>query len=96
MIAGLKEVRLWCVLGISQIKYDNKLRAERAARLAFPDEDADKRYSRVHFKTFYEEDVNGIEAKIEQRRAIIRNHASECNIVLDSECNIISPCTCTK
>ena len=55
MIAGLKEVQLWYVLGISQIKYDNKLRAERAARLAFPDEDADKRYSRVHFKTFYEE-----------------------------------------
>jgi len=96
MIAGLREVQLWYVLGISQIMYDNKLRAERAARLAFPDEDADKRYSRVHFKTFYEEDVDGIETKIEQRRAILRNHASECNIVLDSECNVISPCTCTK
>ena len=50
----LKEVQLWCVMGIPQTLYDNKLRAERAARLAFPDEDADKRYSRVSFKTFYE------------------------------------------
>ena len=51
----LKEVQLWCVMGIPQTLYDNKLRAERAARLAFPDEDADKRYARVSFKTFYEE-----------------------------------------
>ena len=49
-----KEVQLWCVMGIPQTLYDNKLRAERAARLAFPDEDADKRYARVSFKTFYE------------------------------------------
>jgi len=94
MIAGLREVQLWYVLGISQTMYDNKLRAERAARLAFPDEDADKRYSRVHFKTFYEEDVDGIEAKIEQRRAILRGHSGECNIVLNLENSIISRCTC--
>jgi hypothetical protein len=36
-----------------------------------------------------EEDVGG-------RYAIMRRHAPECNIVLDSECNVISPCTCTK
>jgi len=37
-----------------------------------------------------EEDV-----KVEQRRAIMRSHAPECNIVLGyPECNIISPCTC--
>lgn len=50
-----KEVQFWYVKGVPQTLYDNKLRAERAARLAFPDEDADKRYSRVFFKTFYEE-----------------------------------------
>jgi hypothetical protein len=49
------EVQFWYVKGVPQTLYDNKLRAERAARLAFPDEDADKRYSRVFFKTFYEE-----------------------------------------
>jgi hypothetical protein len=50
-----KEVQFWYVKGVPQTLYDNKLRAERAARLAFPDEDADKRYARVFFKTFYEE-----------------------------------------
>lgn len=49
------EVQFWYVKGVPQTMYDNKLRAERAARLAFPDEDADKRYARVFFKTFYEE-----------------------------------------
>jgi len=47
-------VQFWYVKGIPQTMYDNKLRAERAARLAFPDEDADTRYSRVGYKIFYE------------------------------------------
>ena len=34
------------------------------------------------------------EQRIEQRCAIMRGHSPECNIVLDSECNIVSPCTC--
>jgi len=54
-LENTKEVQFWYVKGVPQTLYDNKLRAERAARLAFPDEDADKRYSRVFFKTFYEE-----------------------------------------
>jgi len=55
VMEAVREVQLWCVMGVPQTLYGNKLRAERAARLAFPDEDADKRYSRVSFKTFYEE-----------------------------------------
>ena len=41
-------------------------------------------------------DLNGncIEERIEQRRAIMRGHSPECNIVLDSENSIISTCTC--
>lgn len=49
------EVQFWYVKGVPQTMYDNKLRAELAACRAFPDEDADKRYARVSFKTFYEE-----------------------------------------
>jgi len=49
------EVKFWYVGGIPQVWYGSKIEAEKAARLAFPDEDADKRYSRVFFKTFYEE-----------------------------------------
>ena len=37
---------------------------------------------------------NPIEEKIEQRRAIMRGHSPECNIVLNLENRIISPCTC--
>ena len=52
---GMREVYLWYVLGIARTWYDRKIEAEKAARLAFPDEDADKRYARVGCRPFYEE-----------------------------------------
>jgi len=51
----LRQVQLWYVKGVPQTLYDNKLRAERAARLAFPDETVSERYSRIYYKTFMEE-----------------------------------------
>lgn len=52
---GMKEVYLWYVLGIALTWYDSKIEAEKAARLAFPDEDADTRYARVGYRPFYVE-----------------------------------------
>ena len=54
---GLKEVEMWYVLGIKDTYYATKMAAEVAARQAFPDEDPDKRYGRVYYKTMYYEEV---------------------------------------
>ena len=55
MIDGLKEVELWYVRGIIGTYYETKLLAERAAWVAFPDEDAHSRYARVFYKRCYVE-----------------------------------------
>ena len=57
MIEGLKQVELWYVQGIIGTYYETKMLAERAAWMAFPDETASKRYSRIYYKTFYQEVV---------------------------------------
>ena len=48
-------VELWYVKGIVGVYYETKMQAEEAARKAFPDEGADKRYARIYYKTFYQE-----------------------------------------
>ena len=48
-------VELWYVVGIGGVYYGTKMQAEEAARKAFPDEGADKRYARIYYKTFYQE-----------------------------------------
>jgi hypothetical protein len=55
MIEGFKVVQLWYVQGIIGTYYETKLLAERAAWIAFPDETASERYSRVWYKTVMEE-----------------------------------------
>jgi hypothetical protein len=52
---GLKQVELWYVQGIIGTYYERKMLAERAAWMAFPDETASERYSRIYYKTFMEE-----------------------------------------
>jgi hypothetical protein len=42
-------------MGIAGVWYETKMLAEAEARKAFPKEDAVKRYSRVYYKTFYQE-----------------------------------------
>lgn len=54
---GLKQVELWYVQGIIGTYYERKMLAERAAWMAFPDETASERYSRIYYKTFYQEVV---------------------------------------
>jgi len=51
----LQAVELYYVVGIGGVYYGTKMQAEAEARKAFPDEGADKRYSRVYYKTFYQE-----------------------------------------
>ena len=51
----LEAVDLWYVMGIAGVWYETKMLAEAEARKAFPKEDAVKRYSRVYYKTFYQE-----------------------------------------
>lgn len=48
-------VELWYVVGIGGVYYGTKMQAEAEARKAFPNEDADKRYARIYYKTFYQE-----------------------------------------
>lgn len=50
-------VELWYVAGIDGVYYHTKTHAEAEARKAFPDENANTRYSRVRYKTFYKEGV---------------------------------------
>jgi hypothetical protein len=57
MYEGLKEVELWYVQGIIGTYYETKLLAERAAWIAFPDEIASKRYARIYYKRFYQEEM---------------------------------------
>ncbi len=54
---GLTPTEMWYVFGIKDTYYATKMTAEAAARQAFPDEDPDKRYSRVYYKTMYYEEV---------------------------------------
>ena len=51
------EVELWEVRGTDALRnmYPTKMCAEIAARAAFPDEDADKRYGRIYFRRFVRE-----------------------------------------
>jgi hypothetical protein len=56
-IEGLTKIDMWYVQGISNTYFDNKMAAEKAARDAFPNESADKRYARVFYKTMYYEEV---------------------------------------
>ena len=51
----LEAVDLWYVKGIVGVYYETKMQAEEAARKAFIFDDADKRYARVYYKTFYQE-----------------------------------------
>jgi hypothetical protein len=55
MLEGFKQVQLWYVQGIIGTYYETKLLAERAAWMAFPDETANVRYSRIWYKTVMEE-----------------------------------------
>ena len=55
MNEGFKQVQLWYVQGIIGTYYETKLLAERAAWIAFPDETASKRYSRIWYKEVMEE-----------------------------------------
>ena len=52
---GLVAVDLWYVVGIGGVYYGTKIQAETAARQAFPDEGASRRYARIYFKRFYQE-----------------------------------------
>tara|TARA_R110000868_G_scaffold230966_2_gene484262 strand:- start:4400 stop:4831 length:432 start_codon:yes stop_codon:yes gene_type:complete len=52
---NLEEVKLWYVVGIGGAYYGTKMQAEEETRSAFPNEDAGKRYSRIYYKTFYQE-----------------------------------------
>jgi hypothetical protein len=52
---GFKAVEMWYVRGIIGTYYETKLMAERAAWVAFPDEDSQTRYARVYYKTFFKE-----------------------------------------
>ena len=52
---GFKQVQLWYVQGIVGTYYEHKMLAERGAWMAFPDETASERYSRIYYKTFMEE-----------------------------------------
>ena len=51
----LKEVQLWYAVGEDVVYYGSKEQCEAAVRKAFPDEGAQLNYTRVFFKTFYEE-----------------------------------------
>jgi len=51
----LEAVDLWYVMGIAGLWYETKMQAEEAARKAFLFDDADKRYARIYYKTFYQE-----------------------------------------
>jgi len=51
----LREVQLWYAVGLGGVYYGSKEQCEAAVRKAFPDEDPATRYSRVFYKTFYEE-----------------------------------------
>ena len=53
---GFKAVEMWYVRGIIGTYYETKLMAERAAWVAFPDEDSQTRYARVYYKTFFKEE----------------------------------------
>lgn len=53
----LEAVNLWYVVGIGGVYYGTKMQAEAEARKAFPNEDADKRYARIYYKTFYYQEV---------------------------------------
>ena len=55
MLEGFKQVQLWYVQGIIGTYYERKMLAERAAWMAFPDETASERYSRIWYKTVMEE-----------------------------------------
>ena len=47
--------QLWRVRGVPNKWYPNKEMAERAARQAFPSENADRRYARVSYAVFVRE-----------------------------------------
>lgn len=47
-------VQLWRVQGVSQV-FLTKMEAEKAARVAFPTETADKRYARIFSADFIRE-----------------------------------------
>ena len=51
----LVAVDLWYVQGIIGTYYERKMLAERAAGMAFPDETASERYSRIYYKTFHQD-----------------------------------------
>lgn len=55
MLEGFKQVQLWYVQGIIGTYFERKMLAERAAWVAFPDETASERYSRIWYKTVMEE-----------------------------------------
>lgn len=47
-----QEVILWYVKGIPGVYYPTKIVAEASARISFPNEDPDRRYSRIFYQTF--------------------------------------------
>jgi hypothetical protein len=51
----LREFPLWYAVGLGGVYYGSKGQCEAAVRKAYPDEDPATRYSRVFYKTFYEE-----------------------------------------
>ena len=51
----LREVQLWYAVGLGGMYYGSKEQCEKEVRKAFPDEGAQLNYTRVFFKTFYEE-----------------------------------------
>jgi hypothetical protein len=55
-LRGNGNVSLWAVIGVAGVFYPTKMAAEIAARSMFPDEDSDKRYSRIWYKNFVKED----------------------------------------